>query len=259
MMSFPRFIPVLLLHDGDLVKTEQFKDPKYVGDPMNAVKIFNEKQVDELVFLDIDASKKQADPDYDYIADIAKECFMPFAYGGGVRTLDHVQRIIRLGAEKVILNTILFDDPDIVKQACAQFGQQSIVAAVDVRKNMWGKYHVYHHISGKTLKTDAIEWLRTVESYGVGEIMVTCVDREGTAKGFDTDFYSQIGDAVSVPVIANGGAGNMDDCRVVLSIPSVNAVAAGRMFVFHGKYRAVLITYPKYAEIKTIFGQEKPE
>lgn len=254
---FPRVIPVLLLRDGGLVKTIKFGDPKYVGDPMNAVRIFNEKKVDELVFLDIDASRNRQEPDYDYIRDIAEECFMPFAYGGGIKTIDHIRRIIALGAEKVVLNSVLFDNPDLVRKAVQQFGQQSIVAAVDVKKNLMGKYRVYRHDQGKNLSLDALDWIREVEAMGVGEIMVTMVDREGVQKGYDEAFYNKLADIVSVPVIANGGASGLDDFSRVLDSGGVNAVAASSFFIFHGKHRAVLITYPKYKDIKQLFNKDQ--
>jgi cyclase len=252
-MSFPRFIPILLLQEDGLVKTEQFKKPKYIGDPINAVKIFNEKQVDELVFIDIDASKNGDSPNYEFIQNIATECFMPLAYGGGIKTLEQAKKIIKIGVEKLVLNSVLFDDMELVKQISNLFGKQAVAASVDVKKNIWGKYCVYRHDTGKTENVDILEWCAMLEDAGVGEIILTSVDREGTQKGFDLELYKHIQGQVSVPIVAHGGASSMEDCSEVLNVESVHAIAAGSFFVFHGEHRAVLITYPKYADIKKIF------
>jgi cyclase len=251
----PRIIPVLLLQNNGLVKTSRFKNPVYIGDPINAVKIFNEKRADELIFLDIDASKNNTPPDFDYISTIATECFMPFAYGGGVRSYEDAKRIFESGAEKIILNSILFDKPDLVQEIVSTYGQQSVVAAIDIKKGLTGKYLVYRHQNQTTEKTPPLEWIRKVVDLGVGEIMITSIDREGTGKGYDLDFFKQIKDCdIPVPVVANGGANGIQDFKDVLSMGTVDAVAAGSFFVFQGKHRAVLITYPKASETKEILS-----
>lgn len=247
----PRIIPVLLLKENGLVKTTRFKNPVYVGDPINAVKIFNEKKADELVFLDIEASKNNTPPDFECIKSIASECFMPFAYGGGIRTFDDAKKIFDCGVEKVIINSALFQNPELVKKIADVYGQQSVVAAIDVKKTITGKYCVFRHDSETTLKITANEWIQQVIAMGVGEIMLTVIDREGTRKGYDLDFFEQIAACESpVPVIANGGADKINDFKEILSLGTVDAVAAGSFFVFHGKHRAVLITYPKSSDIK---------
>lgn len=247
----PRIIPVLLLQDNGLVKTTKFKDPVYIGDPINAVKIFNEKKADELVFLDIDASKNKTPPDYEHISSIASECFMPLAYGGGITTFEEAKRIFDCGVEKVILNSVLFQNTTLVGEIAKTYGQQSVVASVDVKKSFTGKYHVYRHDINTTTKISLNDWLQQVITMGVGEIMITAVDREGTRKGYDLDLYEEIrSSATPVPIIANGGADKIEDFRDVLALRTVDAVAAGSFFVFHGKHRAVLITYPKASDIK---------
>lgn len=249
----PRVIPTLLLQNNGLVKTTKYKNPVYIGDPINAVKIFNEKKADELIFLDIDASKNNTPPDFEYIQSIAGECFMPLAYGGGVRTFDDAKKLFDCGVEKIIINTALFNMPDLVGQIAKTYGQQSVVGAIDIKKTLTGKYCVFRHDLQTTLKTPANEWIGHVISMGVGEIMLTLVDREGTRKGYDLDFFQQIGACNSpIPIIANGGADGLQDFKDVLSLGTVDAVAAGSFFVFHGKHRAVLITYPKTSEIKEI-------
>lgn len=253
----PRIIPVLLLQDNGLVKTEKFNNPVYIGDPINAVKIFNEKRVDELVFLDINSSKNGTPPRFDYIKSIASECFMPLAYGGGVKTLDDAKKIFDCGVEKIVINSALFQQPELVLNIAKIYGQQSVVAAIDVKKTFTGKYCVYRHDSGNTLKVLATDWIREVIGMGVGEIMLTVVDREGTRKGYDLDFFQGLAACESpVPIIANGGAGKLLNFKEVLSMGTVDAVAAGSFFVFHGKHNAVLITYPKTSEIKETLKNE---
>lgn len=253
-MSQPRVIPVLLLKNAGLVKTVKFDNPKYVGDPINAVRIFNEKEVDELVFLDIEAGKTGKEPDFDYIESIATECFMPFSYGGGIQTIDHIRRIIKLGAEKIILNSAAFDNSGLIAEAAVQFGQQSVVVAVDVKKNLWGKYDIYSCGGTRKIKTPLAEWIETVQSLGAGEIILNSIDRDGTMTGYDLKLYEQVRDIANVPVVACGGAGKPDDFKDVLATGGANAVAAGSFFVFHGKHRAVLITYPKYQDLKSLFA-----
>lgn len=250
----PRVIPVLLLQNNGLVKTARFKNPVYVGDPINAVKIFNEKRADELIFLDIDASKNNASPDFEYIESIASECFMPLAYGGGIKTFEDAKRLFDCGLEKIVLNSSLFTNPNLVSEIIETYGQQSVVAAIDVKKTLSGKYCVFRHDVGETLKISANDWIKKVIEMGVGEIMITVVDREGTRKGYDLDFYQHIAACnIPVPVIANGGADEISNFSDVLSLGTVDAVAAGSFFIFHGKHKAVLITYPKYEEIKGAF------
>lgn len=224
----------------------KFKDPIYVGDPFNALKIFNEKEVDELIFLDIDASKEGREPPYNYLRDVASECFMPLGYGGGVKNIQQIKRLIQSGIEKVCINTQAFENPDFVKSATDMFGASTIVGAMDVKKNMWGKYQVYVKSGSVNTKIDPRKYAENLQSLGVGELFVNNIDRDGTMQGYDLDLIKQISDVADVPVISCGGAGKFEDLIGVIKEGNASAAAAGSLFVFHGKHKAVLITYPEY-------------
>ena len=243
-MLRPRVIPCLLLKNNGLVKTVKFKDPKYVGDPINAVKIFNDKEVDELIFLDITATREERKPNFKLLADIASECFMPFAYGGGIRDLGDIRELFHLGVEKVVINSHALENPLFIRQAVDLFGSQSIVISIDVKKNLFGKYELYAHRAGKTAKRDPFLFLREMEEAGAGEIFLNSVDRDGTLEGFDLELIKRVTGSSSIPVIASGGAGTVEDIVKAVKLGGASAAAAGSMFVFHGKNRAVLITYP---------------
>ncbi len=247
-----RVIPVLLLDGKGLVKTKQFKDPVYIGDPINAVRIFNEKFVDELVFLDVTASVENREPSYSLLEQMTSQCFMPLAYGGGVKNLKQIERIISLGVEKISVNTAAFERvPQFIEEAAKRFGSQAIIGSIDVRKKFLGGYEVCGQRAQQKLRTNVIDFARELESRGVGEILLTSVDREGTMAGYDIRLIEEVSKAVKVPVIAHGGAGKLDDFAAAARA-GASAVAAGSYFVFHGKYRAVLITYPKPEEITSI-------
>ena len=239
-----RVIPCLLLKDRGLVKTVKFKEPKYVGDPINAIRIFNEKEVDELVLLDIEASKLGQEPNYELIAEVAGECFMPICYGGGIKTLAQAEKIFALGIEKISINTAALADLGLIRQIADKFGSQSVVGAMDCRKGFWGGYSVYSENGSKDTKRSPVEWAHALESSGVGEIFLNSVDRDGTQKGFDVGLVESVVTQVHVPVIACGGAGSTADLIELFDRTGVSAVAAGSLFVFHGKHRAVLISYP---------------
>jgi imidazole glycerol-phosphate synthase subunit HisF len=245
-----RVIPVLLLKNKGLVKTEKFKKPTYVGDPLNAVKIFNEKEVDELVFLDIDASEKQQVPDLATIAQIAAECFIPFSYGGNISTLNEIQIILKLGVEKVIINSAALRSPNFINEACITFGGSSIVAAMDVKKNLFGKHIVYSKIGIKPYLADPVAYAVDLETRGAGEIFINNVDADGVMKGYDIQLIKKITDAVRIPVTACGGAGNIKHMEELSSATGVTGIAAGSMFVFHGPHKAVLINYPSRASLQ---------
>lgn len=248
-----RVIPVLLLQEGGLVKGQQFKNHKYVGDPVNAVKIFNEKEVDELVFLDISATDENREPDFDLIADIASEAFMPFAYGGGVKTVGQVERLFSIGVEKAIVNTAAFLNPDMLKEAVKVAGSQSIVVSMDVKKTLFGGYEVYVK-NGKTkTKLDPVTYAKQMQDYGVGELIVSSIDREGTGKGYDIKLLEMVSNAVDIPVVGLGGAGCVQDLADAKNQTAVSGIAAGDLFVFHGKHKAVLITYPRYSDLEKLF------
>jgi cyclase len=249
-----RVIPCLLLDGQGLVKTIRFKDPTYVGDPINAVKIFNEKEVDELIFLDIVASRKQREPNFALLRDIASQCFMPFCYGGGIRSISMVRELFALGAEKVAINTRAIEDPVLIRQAAEQFGSQSIVAAIDVKKNLFGTYGVYHAARGTGTGKDPVAHAQEMESLGAGEIFLNSVDRDGTGKGYDLELVRRVSSAVSIPVIACGGAGKLEDLVGAVKAGGASAVAAGSMFVFYGKHRAVLINYPDVREMERLLS-----
>ncbi|MDR9498528.1 MAG: AglZ/HisF2 family acetamidino modification protein [Hydrogenovibrio sp.] len=249
-----RVIPVLLLQEGGLVKGQQFKNHKYVGDPINAVKIFNEKEVDELVFLDISATDENRGPDFYLLADMASEAFMPFAYGGGVKTVKQVERLFSIGVEKAIINTAAFLDPNMVKEAVKVAGSQSIVVSMDVKKPLFGSYEVYVNNGKAKTKLDPVTYAKKMQDYGVGELIVSSIDREGTGKGYDIKLLEMVSDAVAIPVVGLGGAGCVQDLADAKNQTAVSGLAAGDLFVFHGKHKAVLITYPKYSELEKLFN-----
>nr|WP_227494078.1 AglZ/HisF2 family acetamidino modification protein [Ramlibacter pallidus] len=239
----PRVIPCLLLRGRGLYKTVRFAEPKYVGDPVNAVKIFNEKEVDELLLLDITATVEKRDPNFELIADIAGECFMPLGYGGGVGSIDQIRKLHRMGVEKVCLNSSAFRNPRLVQESCDMFGSSSIVAAIDVKKTLFGKHEVWIDSGRTNTREDPVRHAEKLAELGVGEILVNSIDRDGTMSGYDAALLKKVASAVDTPVIACGGAGTLDHIREALQA-GVSAAAAGSMFVFHGKHRAVLINYP---------------
>lgn len=247
-MSAPRVIPMLLLNRDGLVKTVGFKEPRYIGDPINAVRIFNKKEVDELILLDIDATRDGREPRYGEIEQILSEAFMPVGYGGGVTSLAQMERLFKLGVEKVVLNSVLAESPGLLADASRTFGAQSVVASVDVKRGMFGRYHVYTHGGRRRIDGDPIDSLRRWGALGVGEIFITFIDRDGTGRGLDLDFISKASAAVDVPVVAVGGVGNVSHIAAGLNA-GASAVGAGSMFVFHGVHRAVLISYIDRSEL----------
>jgi cyclase len=250
-MLKPRVIPCLLLRGSGLYKTVKFADPKYVGDPINAVKIFNEKEVDELLLMDITATREKREPNYELIGDIAGECFMPLGYGGGVTSLDQIRRLHRVGVEKVSLNTAAFHDRRLVQESCDVFGSSSIVVAIDVKKTLFGKYEVWIGAGKVNTREDPVRYAEELARLGVGEILVNSIDRDGTMIGYDIELLRRVASAVDTPVIACGGAGTLDDIRSAFAA-GVSAGAAGSLFVFHGKHRAVLINYPSASELESL-------
>jgi cyclase len=252
MISY-RVIPVLLLSEGGLVKSERFKKPTYVGDPINAIRIFNEKEVDELVFLDIDASKEGRGPDFRLLKKIASECFMPLGYGGGITSIDEVKRIFSIGIEKIILNSIVFDKPELVHSAAKEAGSQSVVVSIDYKKNMFGKNKVFSHAKKKTPLISIEDFAVKMEDLGAGEIILNSVDNDGLMNGYDIEMIASIANKVQIPVVACGGAGNLEHLNAAVNLGKASAVAAGSMFVFHGPHKAVLINYPNQEKLSKIF------
>ncbi len=247
-MKRVRVIPVLLLHQGGLYKTKKFADAKYVGDPINAVKIFNEKEVDELVVLDIDATVSNRTPDLGAIEQIVAEAFMPVAYGGGIQTIDQIRELMRLGIEKVILNSVAFRDPSLITKAANELGSQSVVVSVDYKKDLLGRKRVVLPGGIKTGKS-VLPYLEELQNAGAGEIILSCIDREGTYEGYDTEMLKMASEKLRIPVVAQGGASSVGDFLAAVK-SGASAVAAGSMFVFQRPHQAVLITYPAQQQLK---------
>lgn len=240
-----RIIPCLLVSGNGLVKTRKFKDPIYIGDPVNAMRIFSEKEVDEIVVLDIDASRQQQQPNYELIAEMAGEAFMPMAYGGGIRTLDQVRKLIRSGIEKVVINTAATESTDLIRAVADIYGSQAVVGAVDVKKTLFGGYRVVTKSATVDSGLDLYVHLQQLIAAGVGEIFINSVDRDGMMAGYDLPLIRSVTQKVNVPVVACGGAGTIEHLSQGVNEGGASAVAAGSMFVFYGKHRAVLINYPK--------------
>lgn len=249
-----RVIPCLLLHGNGIVKTKKFKEAVYIGDPVNAVRIFSDKEADEIVILDIDASREGREPNYELIAEMAGEAFMPVAYGGGVRSLEQIRRLIRSGVEKVVINTLATESTDTIRAAVDVFGSQAIVGAVDVRTKLLGGYAVVAKSATVTTKLNLKQHIQSLLQAGVGELFINDVDRDGCMTGYDMALVRSVTQA-SVPVVVCGGAGTLAHLREAVIDGGASAVAAGSMFVFHGKHKAVLINYPKAAELQEIFSK----
>ncbi|MCZ4323454.1 AglZ/HisF2 family acetamidino modification protein [Pseudomonas anguilliseptica] len=247
-----RVIPCLLLRGNGLVKTRKFKDAVYVGDPVNAVRIFSDKEADEVVILDIDASREGREPNYELIAEMAGEAFMPVAYGGGVRSLEQIRRLIRSGVEKVVINTLATESTDTIRAAVDVFGSQAIVGAVDVRRKLFGGYAVMAKSATVETKLNLQQHIQSLVQAGVGELLINDVERDGAMTGYDLALVRSVAQA-PVPVVVCGGAGSIEHLRQAVHEGGASAVAAGSMFVFHGKHRAVLINYPKAVELEAIF------
>lgn len=257
-MLRPRIIPCLLVHKGGLVKTQAFKDPKYVGDPINAVRIFNEKEADELMVLDIDATVKKVEPNFDLIAKLAAECRMPLCYGGGVTTAEQAARIVDMGVEKVAVSAAAIANPSLLSEMAGAVGRQSVVAVLDVRKRggLFAKgYEVCTHNAKNSYKLDPIALAKQLQDAGAGEIVFNAVDRDGQMQGYDLELAKQVKSALNVPVTFLGGAGSFDHLSELVTNLGVVGAAAGSLFVFKGKYRAVLISYPTPDQKKQLWRE----
>lgn len=252
-MMRPRVMPVLLLRGEGLVKGIKFKNYEYIGDPLNAVHIFNEKEVDELVFLDITATRENRTPRLEFIEKIADECYMPFAVGGGIRTIKDIREILYAGAEKVSINTAAVENPQFISEIAGLFGSQSVVVSIDHKKVWGGSQKVFTHSGTKKTKLDPVEWAVRAAELGAGEILINAIEHDGAMQGYDLEMIEKVSAAVSVPVIACGGAGKVEDFGAAVS-KGAAALAAGAMFVFHGRKRAVLINYPTHDEMDGVFG-----
>jgi len=249
-----RIIPCLLIHNKGLVKTVKFKDHKYVGDPINAVKIFNEKEVDELIVLDIDATKENRGPNLKMIKNIADECRMPLCYGGGINTVEQALQIINLGVEKVALSYSALQDIELCQKIGDIIGNQSVVVVIDVKKKkLFSGYDIYTHNGTKKSKWDLYDFVSKLEEIGIGEIVINSIDNDGVMKGYDISLIETIRGKCSMPITVLGGAGNIDDIKKIIKKFKIIGAAAGSLFVFKGKYKAVLINYPNREERKPVY------
>ncbi|MCR5609361.1 MAG: AglZ/HisF2 family acetamidino modification protein [Lachnospiraceae bacterium] len=248
MFTRPRIIPTLLIDNRDLIKTVNFDKRTYLGDPVNAVKIFNRKGIDELSILDIGATKNNREPDYELLKDIASEAFMPLSYGGGINNIAQIHDLLAIGYEKIIINSMLVKNPQLIKQASEMFGSQSIVASIDVKK-VNGYYKCFVNDGEEITEEVPIDLAKKAESLGAGEIILNSIDKDGLMSGYDIKLVSSVADAVKMPVIAIGGAGSIKDLKEVLSDGHAHAAAGGSMFVYYGRLKAVLITAPNEQEL----------
>lgn len=249
-----RVIPVLLLGKMGMVKTVRFKQPRYVGDVVNAVRLFNDKEVDELVVLDIEATAKKR-IQFDLIEQLASEAFMPLTYGGGITSIEDVAQLLRLGVEKVVLNSALFTHPDLLTHIAERFGSSTVIASVDFKKNLWGKWQVYSHNGQRTTGMHPVEFCHQCAAKGAGELLLHSIATDGTMQGYPVDMMQQLAAAVNVPVIACGGAGNLQHMQQLASHTGMQAFAAGSMFIYYGPHKAVLINYPDAATLRRTFDQ----
>ncbi len=249
-----RIIPVLLLRNESLVKTVRFGKFTYVGDPANTVRIFNELEVDELLFLDITASREHRGPNLKVLAEIANECFMPLGYGGGIRSLDHAKSVFDIGFEKVAVNTCAIENPGLISDVARQYGSQAMIASIDVRTGFWGKPTVRTESGRRNVRRDPVDWAKEVEDRGAGEILLTSIDLEGTWRGFDLDLISRVTNAVSIPVIAHGGAGTVKHIGEVIKQAHASAVALGSMVVFQKKGMGVLVNFPDQKKLEEVLS-----
>lgn len=231
-MVLNRIIPVILIKNSQCIKTYKYKKPVYIGDPINIVKIFNEKEVDELIILDIDTKQ----PKFELIESIVSEAFIPVSYGGGIKNIEDARKLFSIGIEKIVVNSFILNNPNFIKELVSIFGSASIIVSADIKKNIFGKY--------KIQKYNALEWLKKCEYLGAGELFITNIEKEGTMNGYDIDFLKIISSNINIPIIANGGAGTLSDIKELFTQTKITAAAAGSMFVFKGIHRAILINYP---------------
>lgn len=251
-----RVIPCLLLRNHGLVKTVRFKEPTYLGDPINVVRIFNDKEVDELVFLDITATPEGKEPPFDLLARIASQCFMPLCYGGGVRTIEQMMALFTLGIEKVAVNSHAVERAAFVREAADRVGSQSVIVSIDVKRSWLGRYEVVTHGGRRKTGLDPVRWAEEMQRQGAGELLLTSVDRDGTMEGYDLDLVRRVTAAVDIPVVACGGARTIADLHAAVAEGGASAAGAGSMFVFQGPHRAVLISYPSRAELDSLYQHE---
>jgi imidazole glycerol-phosphate synthase subunit HisF len=249
-----RVIPALLLRDESLVKTVRFGKFSYVGDPCNTVRIFNELEVDELMLLDISATRHGREPNFALLADIANECFMPVAYGGGIASVEHAKTILKIGFEKVVINSAALDRPALVRELSAELGSQAVVASIDVKRNLLGHYQVYRHAAGRPAGLEPVDWALRLQDEGAGELLLTSVDREGTWEGLDIDLVRSVSGKLRIPLIAHGGAAAVSSLVEGVKQGGASAVAVGSMVVFQKKGMGVLVNFPSPGELESALG-----
>lgn len=247
-MNKPRLIPILLVKNGGLYKTQKFSNPKYIGDPLNAIRIFNEKEVDEIIILDIDATRKNTSPNYNLIEQFAGECFMPVCYGGGIKNFEDAERIFSLGIEKISIQSSVYKEKDLINKISNVYGSQAVVLSVDLKKNLFGNYRLYAHSTEKNLEIPWKSFIVDGIKAGAGEILLNLVDKDGTLSGLDSDILEELKNEVNVPIILTGGVNSVDDIKFAFS-KGATAIGGGAFFVFNGPHRAVLISYPKYSDL----------
>jgi cyclase len=248
-----RVIPSLLLKGQGFVKGKKFRDHKYIGDPINTIRIFNDKQADEILILDILCTSNRSPPNFKLLSELASESFMPLSYGGGITSLVQVEKLFKIGFEKVVLNSIVFENPNFIADVVSIAGSSSVVVSMDVKKNIFGRYDIFSHSGSKKQPFEPLEFSKKVEELGAGELIVCNIDRDGTKLGYDLNILHKIATQVSIPVIASGGAGSLDDFQKAVKEANIAAVSAGAFFVFHGKHDAVLIQYPEYKTLNKLF------
>lgn len=247
-----RVIPILLIKENELVKTVKFNKPNYIGDPINTIKIFNDKGADEILVLDIMATTNNKGTNFSLVKSIASECFMPLTYGGGIKKISKIRELLKIGVEKVSINSAAIKEPELIREASKIFGSSTIVVSIDVKKNIFGKYQVVCKNGRIKTNLDPIEHAKKMVDLGAGELLINSVNKDGTMTGYDLDLIKLITGSVNIPVIACGGAGTLEDFTKARNISDASAVAAGSFFIYHGKHKAVLINYPSYEELENI-------
>ena len=253
MNIFPRVIPTLLLSKRSFVKGVHFKNHSYVGDPLNIIKLFNDKEANELLILDIVATKERSAPDFDYLKKLSSQAFMPMSYGGGIKSLEDAMRIVDLGFEKVVMNSSFYTDPSLVKDISSSLGSSSTVVSIDIKKDLFRKKRAFRNSGKEKCKLNILEYALMAQDYGAGEIILCSIDHEGKYMGYDYEIIENISSSLEIPVVASGGASSLNDFNLAMR-SGASAVSAGNLFIYTGKHKAVLVSYPSHEQIKELFA-----